>query len=283
MSFEETPEALERSIRVTDIPEGFDRSKIIESLQNAGPIQNVKHGKTDLIITFNDPDAREVSKIYNDCPVTDTYSSKIEDANTWDVIPEDISTTFSSPAKETPHEVSSTQSKVEPDFGFHYDKPHEIKTETIPEPKLEQNISNSTPVKYEEKIAEPSPIKEETQVKEEIPVKAPVEIQEPSPFKEVINVEREIIPESKPTKEMPKPSLPKTQEPEVINQSRSQTQVSGDSIRNLEEAKIILDRVNLPTREQLTQDDQFSKIWRGKYALIALTSWAVFYFVTSIF
>lgn len=80
-----TIEDLESSVRIKDIPENFNMDLIIEQLQNAGTMKEIIKGKKEMIVIFENPNFKDVSKMFNECPVNDDYTMKMEDAMTFDL------------------------------------------------------------------------------------------------------------------------------------------------------------------------------------------------------
>jgi hypothetical protein len=90
MASNRTIEDLESSVRIKDIPENFNMDLIIEQLQNAGTMKEIIKGKKEMIVIFENPNFKDVSKMFNDCPVTDDYTMKMEDAMTFDLQEEEL-------------------------------------------------------------------------------------------------------------------------------------------------------------------------------------------------
>jgi len=85
MSFAETPEGLTRSIKVVNIPSNCNKDDIIENLRKVGTILNIKTGDSTMIFTYSTTSEKEVSKMYDGCPIGNNYILKIQDADSWEV------------------------------------------------------------------------------------------------------------------------------------------------------------------------------------------------------
>ncbi len=331
MSFEENSDNLSKSIHVFDIPATFDKSKIIASLEMAGTIDNIKYGKTDMIVTFSNSDAFDISKIYNGCEIDENYTTKLDDATSWEVTP-DESQKVSSPTKVPQHVDAPSPTKTKatlPDLGFHYEKPAEpspvkipvqepVREEIKPQPivveKKEEKKPEPVPESPKKEVKQESPkkeIKEESpkkEIKEESPKK---EIKEESPKKEIIQEtpkkevvqpeviqpktsekkadnwmpepspykeQRDPVPDSKPVNEMPRQSQPPVVEEKPVKNNFVQAEEACENcIRDIADAKNILDRTNLGARSEISKDDNFAKVWNTKYLTHFGIAWALLF------
>ncbi len=84
MSFSDYQERLARSIRVLNLPEGYDKENILSNLKNAGTIEDIKLGATEMIVTYSSSNEKDLSKMYDGCPVDD-YVIKLEDTENFEV------------------------------------------------------------------------------------------------------------------------------------------------------------------------------------------------------
>jgi len=84
MSFSDYQERLARSIRVLNLPEGYDKENILSNLKNAGTIEDIKLGTTEMIVTYASSNEKDLSKMYDGCPVDD-YVIKLEDTENFEV------------------------------------------------------------------------------------------------------------------------------------------------------------------------------------------------------
>lgn len=87
MSFSETDEYLSKSVRVTNLPNDYDKDSILDNLKNAGTIINVKAGPNTIIVTYRTVSEKDLSKMYEGCPVGSNYIMRLQDADSWEVAP----------------------------------------------------------------------------------------------------------------------------------------------------------------------------------------------------
>ena len=84
MSFTEFQERLARSIKVLGLPKNYDKDDILNNLKNAGVIEDIKLGSTEMIVTYSTANEKDLSRMYDGCPVGD-YVIKLEDPISFEV------------------------------------------------------------------------------------------------------------------------------------------------------------------------------------------------------
>jgi len=166
MSFSDYQERLTRSIRVLNLPEGYDKENILSNLKNAGTIEDIKLGATEMIVTYASSNEKDLSKMYDGCPVDD-YVIKLEDTENFEVNsgqkaeePEVI------PAAQTTHVQSEAEKHEEP---AHITNP---KSPEVTSPLLKEEAPRAEEKTSSEPIAQVS--REEVRVQP-----SPAEVQEP--------------------------------------------------------------------------------------------------------
>mmetsp|Transcript_9877 Transcript_9877/g.8417 ORF Transcript_9877/g.8417 Transcript_9877/m.8417 type:complete len:180 (+) Transcript_9877:71-610(+) len=134
MSFADYQEKVNCSIRVLDLPEDYDPKEILSNLENAGTIVDSKEGVDCMIVTFSNANEKELSKMYDGCPVGTKYTLKLED-------PTSLELTGKTEAKEeTKPEEPQAEEKAEEKVEEKVEEPKEEsqpKFESIPETKTE--------------------------------------------------------------------------------------------------------------------------------------------------
>lgn len=120
------------SIKVVELPSDYDEKEIIDNLSNAGQIVGTKSGINDMLITFSNANEKELSKMYDGCPVGSKYTIKLVD-------PIDLEVSKKGGDEQPKPETQSQPEpllKAEPNF-------------TEPEPEIKQKPVEESPKKPE--------------------------------------------------------------------------------------------------------------------------------------
>jgi len=80
-----TVEKLSRSIKIVDLPLGYDEKDILTNLEKVGKIVDIIKGSNEMIITYATTLEKELSTMYNGCPVNGNYSIIIQDPTSFDL------------------------------------------------------------------------------------------------------------------------------------------------------------------------------------------------------
>lgn len=155
MSFADFQERLSRSIKVVGLPNNYEKEDIIENLKNAGTIEDTKLGPNEMIVTYSNSNEKDLSKMYDGCPIGD-YVLKLEDPTSFEfgneeapVFQEKVEP--KQPEPEAPatythyepqaHETHETHHQEEPAHHFQPQEPEKVQEvatepvrETLPEP-----------------------------------------------------------------------------------------------------------------------------------------------------
>jgi hypothetical protein len=78
-------ESIDCTIRVLGLPQEYEPNDIIDNLKNAGMIQKVKLGLEEMLVTFTTKYEKELSKMYNGCPIGTKYFIRLEEPITMDL------------------------------------------------------------------------------------------------------------------------------------------------------------------------------------------------------
>lgn len=120
----------DRAIRITDLPQHYDKKDIIENLSKVGDIDGVILGEKEMIIIFATTEQKELSKMY-DGLVIDDYVLNLEDTINLDVLnPKQES--ILSLTNLTPYKIDSQKSKLELDVEIVDDKDEEVRMDSHP-------------------------------------------------------------------------------------------------------------------------------------------------------
>jgi len=176
MSFTEFQERLARSIKVVGLPRNYDKDDIMNNLKNAGVVEDIKLGSTEMIVTYSSADEKDLSRMYDGCPVGD-YVIKLEDPISFEVNSEqepkspekkETKNEFeASPKKQSEPHLESPQFKTNNEI---FESPKVEKSKpTIIEPVRQENTF--VPPKDEPQIAQTS-FKQEPQSERKIEQKS---------------------------------------------------------------------------------------------------------------
>ena len=85
MDFGHYRDKLERSIKVVDLPNDYNSNFIMDLLTKVGKVTDIIKGQNDMIITYSCPLEKELSQMYNGCPIKGNKNLKLEDPTSFDL------------------------------------------------------------------------------------------------------------------------------------------------------------------------------------------------------
>jgi len=77
---EPTPDLLSRSIKLVGLPNGYDEKNVLCNLEKVGKIVDLIRKKDEMIITYSTALEKELSTMYDDCPVHGNYRIIMQEA-----------------------------------------------------------------------------------------------------------------------------------------------------------------------------------------------------------
>ena len=249
MASSDNQELLARSIRVVNLPVGFNSDNVLNNLKNAGNIESIKLGTTEMIVTYSSSDERDLSKMYDGCSIED-YTIKLEDPTTLEV---------NSNQNHSAEQLHSVEAPVE-----HKSEP-EQRQEHVEEPYHE----SQEPAKQQE-LAAPQDTEPHNQepVERSRPVESEVSYQERS---EPSQVERR--------SEAPHNQPERRSEVSYSQQESTHAKASDNSKDLLRD----LQNTNLPARAGLPENDSFKTVTKGSYLLVFTMVWGLQLFLRALF
>ena len=85
MDFRHYRDKLERSIKVVDLPNDYNSDFVIGLLKKVGKVTDTIKGQNDMIITYSSPLEKELSQMYNGCPIKGNKNLRLEDPTSFDL------------------------------------------------------------------------------------------------------------------------------------------------------------------------------------------------------
>ena len=85
MNYQDFKEKLDRSIKVVDLPNNYNPKDIEDLLTKVGAIMDIIRGQNEMIITYSSTLEKELSKMYDGCPIKGNKNLKLEDPFSFDV------------------------------------------------------------------------------------------------------------------------------------------------------------------------------------------------------
>ena len=85
MNYQDFKEKLDRSIKVVDLPNNYNPKDIEDLLAKVGTIMDIIKGQNEMIITYSTTLEKELSKMYDGCPIKGNKNLKLEDPFSFDV------------------------------------------------------------------------------------------------------------------------------------------------------------------------------------------------------
>ena len=251
MASSDNQELLARSIRVVNLPVGFNSDNVLNNLKNAGNIESIKLGITEMIVTYSSSDERDLSKMYDGCSIED-YTIKLEDPTTLEVNSNQSQPAEQQHALEAPVEHKSETGQR-----------HQEQYVEEPRHEAQEPIKQQEPVTVQDNESH-----NREPVERSRPVESEVSYQERS---EPSQVERRSeAPHSQPER---RSEIPHSQQESTHAKSSDN---SKDLLRDLQ-------NTNLPARAGLPENDSFKTVTRGSYLLVFTMVWGLQLFLRALF
>jgi len=258
---------LQRSIKVKDLPPGFDAAPIIEELGKAGEIDDYKLGPTEILITYKVLEAREAASLYDGIEIGTVKVTIDSEPTTLDVGQENENRTSYQKLDEIPMTTSTWDTNQVPGFLAYKEKlADKVHDEFQKKAEFELDRSNvivSTVLGSTVLggiITATSIHSDSDQVSYDLP-----------------NVIKE-----DPAEEFLESTKFEVKKPAIIEQAEQANRQSTKSVGG-SSPKLVsrIQEINVPSRDELPKNDKFHNVTSKGFLLIFTATWAFAWFVSA--
>jgi len=286
-----TEEILSRSVKITELPDNYEKNDIIETLAPIGEVVDSKCGKNEMLITFSNKEEKEASIFFDGNPIKN-YVLHIEPNPT-------TLTVFTGIVEPVAIEKAIEKiEKIEEKIEKKIEKIEKIEEIEKLEKKLEKQIEKAEePVQYQKLDDIPMTSSSYDYSSElgfglkkernsfELSKKKDFEIDQSNflvcnvLYSEVVTLEstgsykKTVV-----IAEDPNEVFEASQVKETKLAERAAAKSEEKAVKHLQRT---IEAINVPFRPQLPSDDKFYKVVNKSYLLVFTATWAFVWFIAS--